>query len=257
MNQEIESLRQQLAISEAEGLEQARLLGMSGEREVALLAEIDRLCNQLAAANAELVRKQARDSQYSNVCCKLSANENEVVQLRQQLAEKDAEIEFQKNAHGQAQQLLLEQGKQLAASQAREQQLREALEITHDLYAQSTSGYGFYRPANPNNFYPDLDCCSHDEIAAHSKACEDYKSGRAYGNDSWGIGAYCDEYLPALDALALPSDTTALSAMIAKAGEVMRESVIEQCIAMCVMSRDGAFVEEIRALPGVTMDDLK
>lgn len=29
----IESLRQQLADSEAEGLEQARLLGMSGERE--------------------------------------------------------------------------------------------------------------------------------------------------------------------------------------------------------------------------------
>lgn len=38
-----ESLRQQLAESEAERLEQARLLGMSGEREAGLLAEIERL----------------------------------------------------------------------------------------------------------------------------------------------------------------------------------------------------------------------
>ena len=55
--EEIESLRQRLAISEAEGLEQARLLGMSGEREAALLAEIDAVAKQrdeLLAAMAKV-----------------------------------------------------------------------------------------------------------------------------------------------------------------------------------------------------------
>ena len=48
------------------------------------------------------------------------------------------------------------------------------------------------------------------------------------------------------EALALPQDTTALEAMIVKAGEVMRERCIE--VIDC---------EAIRALPGVTMEDLK
>ena len=51
-----------------------------------------------------------------------------------------------------------------------------------------------------------------------------------------------------LEALALPQDTTALESMIAKAGEVMRERCVEEC--------DEAR-EAIRALPGVTMEDLK
>lgn len=236
MNQEIESLRQQLADSETEGLEQARLLGMSGEREAALLYEIDRLRNQLVAANAELVRKQDRDSQYSNVCCKLSARENEVIQLRQQLTEKDAEIERLKAAivmrfdHDTPPQF--EQGcsehevldpvtaehcrwfvseiellrQQLTASQAREQQLRETLEF----------------------FFPDW---------------------RNYNPLSWQYKAK--------QALSLPSDTTALSAMITKAGEVMRERVFDECFRLGILSLDGRFMDDIRALPGVTLDDLQ
>ncbi len=47
-------------------------------------------------------------------------------------------------------------------------------------------------------------------------------------------------------ALSAPSDTSALEAMIAKAGEKMRERCIE--IADC---------SAIRALPGVTLEDLK
>ena len=80
--------------------------------------------------------------------------------------------------------------------------LREALVVTHDLYAHASSGYGFARPDNPHNFSPDFECCSQEEIAAHSKACEDYDAGRKISNESWGIGAYCDEYAPALKALA-------------------------------------------------------
>ena len=54
--------------------------------------------------------------------------------------------------------------------------------------------------------------------------------------------------------LALPSDTSALEALIAKASEVMRER--------CLFEADIAYhsrhcCNEIRALPGVTLDDIK
>lgn len=80
-----ESLRQQLADSEAEGLEQARLLGMSGEREAALLAEIERLKrdqNQLARKEAQKMLDNGTGGYY----------QSQIVELRQQLAEKDAEM---------------------------------------------------------------------------------------------------------------------------------------------------------------------
>lgn len=35
-------------------------------------------------------------------------------------------------------------------------------------------GYGFYRPENPNDFFPDYECCSESEVAAHKAACEDW-----------------------------------------------------------------------------------
>ena len=88
--------------------------------------------------------------------------------------------------------------------QLREQvvMLRDVLEITHELYVQASSGYGFARPENPHNYRPDIDCCSKEEIAAHSKACDDYANGRNISGDSWGIGTYNDEYKPAIEALA-------------------------------------------------------
>ena len=60
-------------------------------------------------------------------------------------------------------------------------------------------------------------------------------------------------------ALALPQDTTALEAMIAKASEVMQERCADACISFgestdLVFGEE--FAEEIRALPGVTLEDL-
>ncbi len=67
---------------------------------------------------------------------------------------------------------------------------------------------------------------------------------------------FCD--LPAFsiaenleNALAIPSDTTALNELITKAGEVMRERCLSLREAHLVRS------EEIRAIPGVTLEDLK
>lgn len=105
---------------------------------------------------------------------------------------------------------------QLAASQAREQQFREAL------------------------------------IGAH-KALEAIGDEMTVGDRYTNAGQYLiDSLCPSREALALPSDTTALEALIAKAGEVMRErcwhSVPFGQIAIC-----GA----IRALPSITLEDLK
>ena len=61
-------------------------------------------------------------------------------------------------------------------------------------------------------------------------------------------------FLKALtEALSTPSDTSALEAYVAKAGEVMRERVVETILA----SAHGFPMREIRALPGVTLADIK
>jgi hypothetical protein len=49
-----EALERELAEAREEGEEQARLLGMSGEREAGLLAEVDRLKRELAEAREEI-----------------------------------------------------------------------------------------------------------------------------------------------------------------------------------------------------------
>lgn len=109
---------------------------------------------------------------------------------------------------------------QLAASQAREVQLREA-----------------------------LTCCV--------CAMQDYQAGI-------GITEMFDkgERLGRLALQSITQDTAALSAMIAKAGEVMRERCLSE-IDPKYYSHDLAkhvvdsCCDEIRALPGVTLGDLK
>ena len=76
--------------------------------------------------------------------------------------------------------------------------LRQYLERTSE-----ENGYGFARPSNPHDFFPDHESCSPDEIAAHKAACEAYDKGEYtpergsewVGNmhilrAPWGIGAY-------------------------------------------------------------------
>ena len=85
----------------------------------------------------------------------------------------------------------------------------------------SISGYGFYRPENPHNFFPDHESCSEEEIANHKAACEawdrgDYKAplgSESFYDESgklalhitrapWGIGSYNDMAEEAADLLA-------------------------------------------------------
>lgn len=57
--------------------------------------------------------------------------------------------------------------------------------------------------------------------------------------------------------LSAPSDTSALEAMIAKAGEVMREKCEKVCDEIGDSSNGWCCEGAIRAVPGVTLEDLK
>jgi hypothetical protein len=101
--------------------------------------------------------------------------------------------------------------KKIAASQAREQQLREALAWASDNLTRGAT----------SEFEADDEC-----------TC------------------------PACKALYIPTDDTALREMIAKAGEVMRERCVQEWIV--ALQTPGVTVDEaIRALPGVTMEDIQ
>lgn len=75
----------------------------------------------------------------------------------------------------------------------------------------TTQGYGFYRPANPHDFFPDSESCTADEIANHKAACEAWDRGDFKRDEwdgwlrdadgkatmhvlraPWGIGSYCE-----------------------------------------------------------------
>lgn len=72
--------------------------------------------------------------------------------------------------------------------------------------------------------------------------------GRSLLPDDFGLWV-----LRARKALATPSDTSALEALVAKAGEKMRE----MCIAEFLTRTHWYAEENMRALPAVTLEDLK
>lgn len=136
---------------------------------------------------------------------------NEIESLRQQLAEKDAEIERITHERNNLKALLHARNTGVAASQLREQQLRAWIEKW----------------------------CKFDSL----------------NMDLRGWFRFSAEYK------ALPTDTSALEAMIAKAGEVMRERAAKETErtfdtqGRLVYFKD--FADAIRALPDVTLGDVK
>lgn len=84
----------------------------------------------------------------------------------------------------------------------------EALELALPFMEEQATiqGYGFYRPANPHNFFPDPESCTEAEIENHRAACEAYDEGKFVPDNSdgwvspnlhilkapWGIGSYTD-----------------------------------------------------------------
>ena len=141
--------------------------------------------------------------------------------LRQQLADTETQrVNWMMQCKRQgdnAQAVINELRQQLAASQGREVLLRDALKGV-------PIGY-------------------HGRIAGKECVCGQCQSNRIIE-----------------ETLSLPYDTTALEAMIAKASEVMQERCVDACISFgestdLVFGEE--FAEEIRALPGVTLEDLQ
>ena len=156
---------------------------------------IERLREQLSVAASEILALRSANKEcveYFNEAQKdLAVANTEIECLEFSLQRSDMECVCAK--------------REAAASQAREQQLREALVIADN--------------AGDDEWYP-------------------YTPEQA----KTAIGK----------ALALPQDTSALAAVVQKAGEVIRER--------CVYAADNPLwdtEDAIRALPGVTLEDLK
>jgi hypothetical protein len=83
------------------------------------------------------------------------------------------------------------------------QKLLEIAALLHDKARDHGSiGYGYYQPANPNDFCPDASECTDLEINAHRNACQAYDRGEYKAPErirsehthiiyaAWGIGSY-------------------------------------------------------------------
>lgn len=162
------------------------------------MEEIESLRQQLAEKDAEVERLSRLNSSYSNLT---KAQEGQLTALRNRLYElkgADKTLDSERDANA----ILTEQ---LAASQAREQQLRENVRLV----------------------------------------CGPVM-------DAFTDGQRWNDYQEIIDH---PQDTSALEALIAKAGEVMRERCAVECETHYNFSN--ALAAAIRALPGVTLEDIK
>lgn len=112
------------------------------------------------------------------------------------------------------------------AEMVRISELERVLGLARDALSnvEPRFGYGFYRPANPNDFSPDHESCSPKEIAAHRAACEAYDKGEYTPEKGdgwvtpdvhllkapWGIGTY------AYQEPAIAGAIAAIDAVMAK-----------------------------------------
>ena len=215
-----EALRQQLA--------EAKFARRQAETDK---SDVERT---LVAANAEIERLKAVPMKYRRMefNAQLQCENNE---LRRQLAAKDADIERLQHDNDIAFGSERYAKKQLVSAQLQITQLREALD--------------FYSNANHIEYIYGKRDRKEDRKALEAKGFrregEDFNGGETFVE--WGTVAQ--------QALAIPQDTTALEALIARAGEVMRERAIEEST-----NNTGNWAMTpglIRAIPSVTLADLK
>lgn len=236
------------------------------------------------SANVNWLMRDGFETSAKNVQCALA----EIESLRQQLAEKDAENRL-------IMLNLTQCGEQLAASQAQKAQqsadfcdaIGHAISLGLDAHIflkcwnegdwDGCKEYGFEPSAtlrepwsamqretefaaykrNTNLAYKGSEQETLDKLAA-SQAREAQLREAVRQNHEWHenydeYGGYPESELAEVNekALALPQDTTALEAMIAEAGEVMRERVMQ------ARGNGNLYPLDIRALPGVTLEDLR
>ena len=49
---------------------------------------------------------------------------------------------------------------------------------TAETFTGECDSYGFWRPKNPNHFFPDYECCEPFQIANHTLACALFDQGK-------------------------------------------------------------------------------
>jgi hypothetical protein len=154
---------------------------------------------------------------------------------------------------GQAGGYILHLRQQLAAAQVENESLRQ--QLNEATIWHSTSAYWEKEcddlqrsfQGHPNNPVREDNKMLKEQLVSsqlREQQLREAFSDFEWNKDEWGFITAVKE------ALALPQDTSALEAMIVKAGEVMRE----RCFAI---GHSDSIDESIRALPGVTMKDLK
>lgn len=192
------------------------------------MEEIESLRRELAEARQEIADRKAD--------CETGHDQDEatITELRRQLVEKHVEVKRLKQSHLEemsAVQIRLAENKdQLAVSQAREQQANECrIALVHQIH----------------------------ELADHIERAEYCINDIDMLKQMRGQRAYAMNVASQWNQNGNPfvNDTAALSAMIAKAGEVMRERCAVECETHYNFSN--ALAAAIRALPGVVLDDIK
>lgn len=165
--------------------------------------------------------------------------EETIETLRQQLAEKDALISRLQFALADTETLELGTAARLAAAESREQQLREAVGLWIGIATNCSIESGCCHCGDSMENHASPFSCGHSPVDMADSAV-------------YNAIKKSDE------AISLPSDTTALEAMIAKAGEVMRKQCVDLCDRFAAREMHPAeCAGAIRALPGVTLEDLK
>lgn len=148
--------------------------------------------------------------------------DNEIKRARYFVESDENYIALLKKANKDLGDLVRERDKQLAAAQAREQQLRNLLE-----HAPVSSGVCCC--GDSMDRHPDPMVCGHSPV------------------DQWDWAV--------LSLLKETQDTTALEAIVEKAGEVMRERAATLWL-QCSEEEEWNLEEAIRALPGVTLTEI-
>ena len=151
--------------------------------------EYDRMVEQ---SNKQLMEIEDLRYVISDICCQVQERDKQLTIERIETSKQFAEKEKLRQ--------------QLAAAQAREQQLR-----------------------------------AHLEVIAGKRMCVDNTLGNANIADL---------------ALSQPTDTTALQAIIQRSGEVMRDRIVANLL-QCGALAEGDYLNAIRALPSVTLEDLR
>lgn len=198
----------------------------AAELAKAAATEIESLRRELAEARQEIADRETD--------CATGHDQDEatIAELCQQLAEKDAEIERLK----------------LAANIGKSKDVRALSEILLSDCGCSTEHLALLDKVE-NRLWTFFD----EQLAAIQAVNQQYREVLAamvsYAREE-GKGLYIAD-----EALALPQDTSALSAMITKACDVMRDRCAQS--GMLVANNGIETAGSIRSIPSVTLEDLK